>query len=63
MHALTGFLTAPLGIRATWAAVYNFQRDWIRVASFAYSIVGAVRLRLDEFNAFTTRKIVVKIPW
>jgi hypothetical protein len=63
MHAPTDFLTAPLGIRATGAAVYNFQRDWIRVASVAYSIVGAVGLRLDKFDAFTTRKIVVKIPW
>lgn len=60
---LTRFLTAPLGVRATGAAVNNFQGDWIRVASFAYSIVGAVWLRLDEFDTFTTRKIVIKISW
>jgi hypothetical protein len=63
MHALTDFLTAPLGVRAAGAAVYNFQGDWIRVASFAYSIVGTVGLRLDKFDTFTTRKIVVKSPW
>lgn len=63
MHWLEDFLTAPLGVCATGAAVYNFQGDWIRVASFTYSIVGAVGLRLNKFDTFTTRKIVVKISW
>lgn len=61
MDALISFLTAPLGVRATGATVYDLQCDWIRVASFAYSIVGAVGLCLDKFDAFTTRKIVIKI--